>query len=226
MFTIGFTRRESGLGSRGRNGGKWFFRAVLSGVALAVIAVASTVSGPIELAEAAPPTMCGRLLEHRPYTVFIDTGDQAVTGMSQADALAGLEKWNSLFRKYHGFDIFVPYYGAWWEADVLVSSMGSATTWVNTPCAGGFVQRGNNQAIVFIGREDASRNALWFAHEMGHVLGISDFTSTPSAGHIGAQPCGNYVGVMSYCSGTSSWFVDAEVPGYTFDGQLVRDYWR
>jgi hypothetical protein len=198
----------------------------LAGVALVVMAVASTLGSAPDSAEAAPPSMCGKLAEHRSYTVFLDTGDPALTGMTHADALAGLEKWNALFRKYHGFDIFIPFYGDWSAADILVTSAGTPTTWVHTACAPGFVQRGNNQAVVFIGRDDASRNAQWFAHEMGHTLGIADYTPAPSAIHFNAQPCGSYVGVMSYCAGMSSWFVDAVAAGYTFDGQMVRDYWN
>ncbi len=170
--------------------------------------------------------MCGIRMDPRPQTVFIDTGDPALTGMTRADALAGLERWNALFRKYHGFDMFVPYEGDWSEADILVTAAGWTTTWVHTPCQAGYGQRGNNKAIVFIGKDNAGMNATWFAHEMGHGLGLPDYTAAPDGRHINEQPCGSYIGVMSYCSGQSSWFIDASAPGYSFDGDLVRDYWR
>src|SRR5262245_2408295 len=113
---------------------------VLASLALLAITVA-TGSGA---AEAAVPSMCGRALAPRQYTVFIDTGDPAVTGMSYSDALAGMERWNFLFREYYGSDIFVPFSGNWFDADVLVTP-GTGETWVNSNCGNpGYIQRGNN----------------------------------------------------------------------------------
>jgi hypothetical protein len=172
------------------------------------------------------PTMCGIKAEPRTQTVFIDTGDPAITGISREDVLAAMSHWNTLFEKYHGLPIFAPYDGNWWDADILITAMGSETTWVNTQCEPHFVQRGNNKSVIYIGRKDAWRNAEVIGMELGHSLGLPDWENHPTADYINPQPCGSYLGVMSSCAGPQTWFMDVDIPGLILDGQLVRDYWQ
>ena len=91
-----------------------------------------------------------------------------------------------------------------------------------------FEQRGNNHSIVVLGRADFWRNRAMLPHEIGHALGLGDHgaPSQFSAGHVGIQPCSlAYMGAMSYCTSPQAWFLDLEVDGIAFDGQLVEGYW-
>jgi hypothetical protein len=169
--------------------------------------------------------MCGWKATPRPQTVSVDPWLEG-TGITAADVLAAFEPWNQLFLKYHGFPIFVPHYGDWQTADILIAANVYPRTWVATTCTPGYVQRGNNHSILFLGYADAWRNRGMLSHELGHTLGLADHGAPAehAGGHIGFVPCGTYTGVMSYCTGPQSWFLDYEVAGLVLDGQLVRDY--
>jgi hypothetical protein len=169
--------------------------------------------------------MCNYWADYRTQTVSIDP-NLAAAGVTYDDVLAAFATWNTLFREYHGFEIFAPYGGNWQDADILITAQGWSQTWVNTLCNPGYVQRGNNKAIVFLGANDAWRNQTMLAHELGHALGFADHGSgDASTGHIGYKPCGSYIGVMSYCTSPQSWFMDIVIAGMLVDGQLIRDYW-
>ena len=85
-----------------------------------------------------------------------------------------------------------------------------------------------SHSTIYLGLRDKWRNSTLIAHELGHALGFSDHGPAKDrvAGHFGYQPCSNYYGVMSYCSGPQTWFMDIDAPGIYLDGQLVRDYWK
>lgn len=178
--------------------------------------------------EAAPADhlMCGWRADYRTQTVSIDPF-LASAGVSYQDVVNSFAPWNSLYQQYHGFAIFAPHYGNWWEADILVTAQGGPRTWVAGKCTPGFVQHGNNHTIVFLGSQDSWRNKTMLSHEMGHALGFADHgNGDASTGHIGFKPCGNYIGVMSYCTSPQSWFIANPIAGLFVDGELVRDYWR
>jgi len=169
--------------------------------------------------------MCGFKVAPRTQTVSIDPY-LASAGVTYDDVVAAMAPWNNLYQRYHGFPIFAPHYGEWQDADILLTAQGSSRTWVHTSCAPGYVQRGNNHSIVFLGAQDAWRNQTMLSHELGHTLGFADHgNGDASTGHIGYKPCGNYIGVMSYCTSPQSWFLDFNVAGSLVDGQLIRDYW-
>jgi len=173
--------------------------------------------------------MCGWKVEARPQTVSIDP-DLSAAGLTYSDVLAAFQPWNALFEKYHGFAVFVPYSGNWWEADILLTAHGWSSTWVYGACSPGYTWRGNNHSIIFVGRDDAWRNRQMLTHELGHALGFADFGTgvAQASGHIGYKPCGAYFGVMSYCTGPQTWFLDYDLSGQgiVLDGQLVREYWQ
>lgn len=192
----------------------------------------------VALVAASPPTsraatadylMCDWKVEARTQSVSIDP-QLAGTGISYEDVLAAFDAWNALFERYYGFPIFAPHYGNWWEADVLIAANVYQRTWVHGRCYPGYVQRGNNHSIVFLGAQDAWRNREMLAHELGHALGLADHGPEASRtdGHIGYKGCDTYIGVMSYCTSPQSWFLDYDLAPYGFatDGQLVRDYWK
>ena len=170
--------------------------------------------------------MCNWTVAPRTQTVYIDPAI-AQTGVSKAQVLAAFQSWNNLFVKFHGFPIFAET-GEWWMADVVINGHSSPNTWVDTVCNPGYQSTGHSTSTVFLGRNDSSRNASMIVHELGHTLGLSDHGTTAQhlGGHIGYQPCGNYYGVMSYCTSSQSWFLDIQTPGIYVDGNLVRDYWN
>lgn len=202
------------------------------GLRTAALAVATVLAVFTGLLGAARPAsadhlMCGLKAERRTQTVSIDP-NLLDSGVTHEDVLAAFQPWNDLFVKYHGFPIFAGYNGAWWEADVLLTAHGWNRTWVATRCLPGFVQRGANHSIVFLGRDDAWRNRQMLSHELGHALGFGDHGAPGEhvSGHIGFVDCASrYMGVMSYCTSPQSWFLDRVMPGYTLDGQLVERYW-
>ncbi len=171
--------------------------------------------------------MCGVAVEKQTQTVSIDP-NLAGTGITHADVLTAFGQWNDLFTKYHGFPIFTVHRGNWWEADILLTARGSKRTWVANECISAFEQRGSNHTVVFIGINDSWRNRAILPHELGHALGLGDHGTAAqfSAGHIGIEPCSlSYIGVMSYCTSPQAWFLDIEVDGMGFDGQLIKGYW-
>ncbi len=171
--------------------------------------------------------MCGWTVQQRPQTVSVDP-DLSAAGLTYDDVLAAMGLWNNLFIEYYGFPIFVPYSGDGQEADVLMTAHGGNRSWVQGVCDPSFQQRGSNHTTIFLGSEDAWRNRQVLPHELGHALGFADHGSPSELdrGHIGFRPCGNYIGVMSYCASPQSWFLDSEVPGFLVDGDLVRDYFN
>jgi hypothetical protein len=198
--------------------------ASLSGIALALAVVAGS---PVGHAGAATSDhmMCNYKADYRTQTVSIDP-DLAAAGVTYDDVIAAFAPWNALFTEYHGFPIFEAYYGNWQDADILLTAHGYTSTWVNSVCMPNYAQRGNNKAIVFLGANDAWRNQTMLAHELGHALGFADHgQGDASSGYVGFKPCGNYIGVMSYCSSPQAWFLDFNVAGSLVDGQLIRDYW-
>jgi hypothetical protein len=209
-------------------------RSRIRRVALTAAAAIGAVALTVGLLFAAPLAseastgdhlMCGFRVAPRTQTVSIDP-DLAPTGVTYDDVVAAMTPWNDLFLRYHGFAIFAPFTGDWQDADILVTASGSERTWVNTKCNPGYLQRGNNQSIVFLGSQDAWRNKTMLSHELGHALGLADHgAGDASTGHIGFKPCGNYIGVMSYCTSPQSWFLDFVLAGSFVDGELVRDYW-
>jgi hypothetical protein len=207
---------------------RWTIRYSLLAAVAGLFALAGSVVQNPGVARA-DHMMCEMKAERRTQTVFIDTGDPAVTGLRYEDVLAAFERWNALFRRYHGLDIFAPATGEWWEADVLITAAGWNSTWVHTPCSTGFEQRGNNKAIVFIGSNDSWRNRQMLAHELGHALGFADHGAPAdhTTDYARYMPCTTrYIGVMSYCAGPQSWFLDRFIEGVVLDGGLVANYWN
>jgi hypothetical protein len=169
--------------------------------------------------------MCNWTAEHRTQTVYIDPGI-ARTGVSKAQVYAAFDSWNRLFVKYHGFPIFVEG-GTAATADVVIDAHTFAGTWVDGECNPKYRSLGQSHTTLYLGTKDTWRNAKMLAHELGHALGLADHGADAqhAAGHVGYKSCSNYYGVMSYCSGAQTWFLDFVSKGLYLDGQLVRDYW-
>ena len=151
----------------------------------------------------------------------------AATGVSRADVLAAFASWNALSLKYHGIPLFAEFNGDPREADIRLTTGVYARTWVATPCTPGYEFSGANHSIIFLGPADDWRNSQLLPHELGHTLGLADYGAPAehTPGHVGFQECGNYIGVMSYCTSPQSWFLDFVVQGLVLDGQLVQRYW-
>jgi hypothetical protein len=200
----------------------------LQGILAIVLAAAAWaiagVSGPPAEAH---HFMCDFRIERRAQTVSIDP-ELASAGITRDDVLAAFEPWNRLSLEYHGFPLFQEYFGDWWQADILITSQGASRTWVETACNRSFVQRGANVAVVHVGAADGWRNRDMLPHELGHALGLADHGDHVHAtdGHIGLAACDlSYVGVMSYCTGRQSWFLNQDVPSLVLDYQVVLNYW-
>lgn len=166
----------------------------------------------------------------RTYTVSIDP-DTTQAGVSFEDIRQALGEWNYMFYDAHGYWILTEHFGNWYEADFLITDDGWRTTWVLTKCAPGYVQRGNNIAIAFIGRDQASINKRWLVHEFGHLLGFSDWVLPQNIreGHINPGVCGGLgvgpASVMSYCWSTQT-HICLGMAGIADDCTMIRDYWR
>ena len=195
-------------------------------IALGAALITSLVTRPA--VTHAEHVMCDRAaVGQRTQTVSIDP-DLAGAGITRDDVLASFQPWNDLFLKYHGFAIFAEHQGAWDQADILITAHSQWNrTWVSNRCVPGFVQRGANHSILYIGKDDSWRNQDFLPHELGHTLGFGDHGAAVdhSPGHVGFQACNaNYIGVMSYCTSLQSWFLDYVVPGAVLDAQLVQRY--
>ena len=84
-----------------------------------------------------------------------------------------------------------------YEADVYI--LPSSTTWVAMPC-------GRIESEIYAGA-DVNLN-YWASHELMHTLGLADHIApgmSPSY-YINPGYCGEYVGVMSYCTPKSQWW--------------------
>lgn len=194
------------------------------GLALALLALATYL---LPLSAQAAPTMCGEQPPRRTLMVSIDP-DLSAVGLTRFDVLAAMQRWNGLWQKYHGFPAFAEHFGNWQDADILLTAhSGQATTWVATPCLSSFEVRGQNRAVIHLGPVDGWRNAEQIAHELGHTLGLPDWVPPgfSLANYSGPLTCGNYIGVISYCTSPQSWFLDQESPYITTDGQLIRDFY-
>lgn len=182
-------------------------------------------------AGAAPYMGTACKLQHgKTYTVSIDP-DMTRAGVSHEEVRQALGQWNYAFHDAHGYWILTEHFGEWQDADFLITDDGWTTTWVQTRCSPGYVQRGNNVAIAFIGRDDAAINRDWIAHEFGHLLGFSDWLrpSQQREGHIQPGTCGAYgvgpASIMSYCW-SSSELICLGIAGIEDDCTMIRDYWR
>lgn len=171
--------------------------------------------------------MCNWTVQQRTQTVYIDPSISR-TGVSKAQVLAAFESWNRLFIKYHGYPIFAEHKGTAATADVVIDAQKFDRTWVDGKCNRNYKSAGQSHTTVYLGAKDKWRNAKMIAHELGHALGLADHgpDAQHAAGHIGYKQCSNYYGVMSYCAGSQTWFMDFEQRGIYLDGQLVRDYWK
>jgi hypothetical protein len=201
-------------------------------VSIAVAAALLGIAGlwthtPVADAASSKYLMCNWTVEERTQTVYIDPSISRV-GVSKAQVLAAFESWNKLFVKYHGIPAFAEHKGSAATADVVIDARSFDRTWVDGVCNRKYVSRGVSHTTVYLGTRDKHRNADIIAHELGHALGLADHgdASKQEAGHIGYKPCGNYYGVMSYCTSSQTWFMDIEAKGLYLDGQLVRDYWK
>lgn len=169
-----------------------------------------------------------KLAEQRTYTVSVDP-DLAPAGLTQQDVETAMALWNEGFIREYGIPIFAPHFGDWQGADVLLTAHGYSTTWVQTRCAPGYVQRGNNLAIVFVGSEQARQNRDWLAHELGHVLGFSDyiFDADNPARFLSPGQCFDVASIMSYCwQRQPPALICLGDPQWVDDCKLIRDYWR
>lgn len=205
-------------------------RVLLVSVALAGAALVGIggITPQAPAAEAAHPhyLMCGRTVEYRTQTVYIDPAIYNV-GVTHGNVYGAFESWNKLFRKYHGFNIFAETTSRA-AADVVIDARSFQRTWVDTVCSAKYRSQGRSHTTLYLGGSDSWRNAGYLAHELGHALGLADHgpNAQQMAGHIGYRSCSNYYGVMSYCSGWQTWFLDINQRGIYVDGNLVRDYWR
>lgn len=180
----------------------------------------AAIIGTCRVATAAPYMGDCKLTEPRTYTVSIDP-DLSPSNFTHADVDAAMARWNGAFVAEYGFPIFEPHFGDWQDADVLLTAHGSATTWVKTRCHPGYVQRGNNLAIVFLGNDVQAR---WLTHELGHVLGFSDyiFPQVDPRGFLKPGVCfgGDApISIMSYC------WQQEPVVLLPDDLELIHDYW-
>ena len=204
-------------------------RILVASVALAGAALAGTaaIGGQSPAVEAADPhyLMCSWTVEYRTQTVYIDPGVGS-TGVTREQVWGAFYSWNNLFIKYHGFPIFAET-SSRAGADVVIDASSFASTWVDTLCNPGYRSQGLSHTTLYLGVNDNWRNAGYIAHELGHALGLADHgvSGQHSYGHIGYRPCSNYYGVMSYCSGWQTWFMEINQADIYVDGNLVRDYW-
>lgn len=194
---------------------KWAVILVISAVLWVLIILG------VKAAIAAPYMGDCKLADQRTYTVSIDP-DLSPSNFTHADVARALQSWNDAFIAEYGFPIFAPHFGDWQDADVLLTAHGSGTTWVKTRCHSGYVQRGNNLAIVFLGNDVQPR---WLTHELGHVLGFSDyiFPQDDPRGFLlpgVCYPASAPISIMSYC------WQQQPVVLLPDDLELIRGYWR
>lgn len=138
----------------------------------------------------------------KPLLVFNET---------QLDVISGMHPWNELANK----ELFrLTQEKA--NAQVMVVDS-SGRTWVDVGC-------GNRISTIYVGQQDAYRNQQWLSHELGHTLGLPDYCDgcNEAQGYRDPQPCGKYIGVMSYCTSPQSWFLNFHIDGYVTDYDLVR----
>lgn len=184
--------------------------------------------GAYKLADA-ERMMCDEALVPYGKTLSVSVDpDLSLAGLNLDDVRRGIDQWNAIWVAHHGFPIFAIHSGDWPDADVLVTAHGWSTTWVNTRCNSGYVQHGNNVAVVFVGSQSRD-NALWVTHELGHTLGLADYIPAPDGrSYINPGSCDDgYIGIMSHCASPQTWLLDFDcLPNYRCDGNLVADYYK
>ncbi len=169
-----------------------------------------------------------KLSTPRTYTVSVDP-DLAPAGLTHQDVETAMALWNEGFIREYGFAIFAPHFGNWQDADFLLTAHGYATTWVQTKCSAGYVQRGNNLAISFMGSEQAGQNRDWVTHELGHLLGFSDYVMPADnpARYLSPGACYDVASIMSYCwQRQPPSLICLNDPQWVDDCTLIRNYWR
>lgn len=183
----------------------------------------------IRTANAAPYMGDCKLSTPRTYTISIDPDLKPAFDpiLNQQDILNFISEqmtdWNLAFITEYGFPVFEVHYGNWQEADLLITAHGDQTrTWVETRCNGGFVQRGNNLAIMHLASNFQGGNLAWMRHELGHFLGFSDYVPDGQdvRGYLSPGYCSQQTqpSIMSYC--TNSFFLREG------DHTLIRNYWK
>lgn len=180
-------------------------------------------------ATAAPYMGDCKLSTPRTYTVSIDPELSPAFDpiLTQGDIVnfivEQMNDWNNAFTTEYGFPIFAVHYGEWQDADLLITAHGDQTrTWVQTRCNQGYVQRGNNLAIMHLASNFKGGNLAWMRHELGHFLGFSDYVPDGHdvRGYLSPGFCSQQalLSIMSYCTNSFS-LQDG-------DRTLIKSYWQ